>query len=435
MSSTLAQHTPHRRPAAARPGAAVPADLADRLRRMASPRDQLIAIAEHERRRLERSVAGMVGATNAEDVVSEVIVRQLERHATDPTTSYASVEGYHRLRASLIRSTRNAAIDMTRRRAWAEVLAGGPGDPHLRGALLGCGGDPDGDSAAGSLAAALDGAALYDALRRIDPADADVLRVKLMEGATFAGLAEHLGVRSTNAAYKRYLRAIRAAQSALARYGAGGYCADSAPYLALLAQEVAGDLDHRPLSEILGEARAEAIRLHVWGASDTPGDDGCHGCQIATRREGRALAMFLPPALLAMPVPRPAGLVAAVAGVRDAVTTWLEGVLTGLGPAAPGGAGLLGRGAALTAAATLTLGGAATIRTLTPGGTPPAPAPAVARVRVALVAVPPGVRTRNRAAPPARTARSPDALCRSCAPAPHAASTTGSAAREFTPGP
>ena len=433
MSSTLATHTPRRRPAAARPGASVPADLADRLRRMTDPRDQLIAIAEHGRRRLERSVAGMVGATNAEDVVSEVIVRHLERHASEPPTSYAGVEGYHRLRASLIRSTRNAAVDMTRRRAWAEVLTGGPGDPHLRGALLGNAEDPGGGAGAGSLAAALDGAALYDALRRLDPADADVLRVKLVEGATFAGLAAHLGVRSTNAAHKRYLRAIRAAQSALARYGAGGYCSDSAPYLALLAQEVAGRANHRPLSEMLGEARAEAIRLHVWGAPDTPGDEGCHGCQIATRREGRALAMFLPPVLLAMPVPRPAGLVAAVTGARDAVTTWLAGVLTGFGPAAPGGAGLLGRGAALAAAAILTVGGAATLRTLTPGGT--ATAPAVARARVLPAVIPPAVRAPHRAAPPARVARPPDAACHACAPALRTASAPGSAAREFTPGP
>ncbi len=204
MTTALPAST-RRRPPAARPGSTVPAGLAERLARLPDPRDQLVAIAEHERPRLERRTAAMVGLTNAQDVVSEVIVRHLEAHLAQPRPSYLGVEGYHRLRASLIRSARNAAVDFGRRRAWAEVLAGGPGDPALEGALLGRAPATDDDDADDSLPSRLDAAALYDALRRLKPRDADVLRVKLVERRTFAELARHLGVRSTNAAHKHYL--------------------------------------------------------------------------------------------------------------------------------------------------------------------------------------------------------------------------------------
>lgn len=436
MSTTITT----RRAPRARPGATIPEALAEQLRHASDARDQLILIAEHERRAIERSVTPIVGATNAEDVVSEVIVQHLERHLVQPEWTYDDGESYHRMRASLRRAARNRAIDVYRRKRQVERLldesaltASAEGAQDERTALV----------------ASLDGAALYDAFRRLDPRDATVLRIKLVEGGTFKVLAAHLGVASPNAAHKHYLRAIKAAQRVLDRYGNGDYCRDYGPYLGLAVQEESAD-DDLPLTAVVGDARAREIALHVFGDPREPNDAGCHACQTAVRRERAAIGAFLPPPTLAAPA---GGVVSGIAGgLRDGwdwAAGWLA-ALAGGGTMGPAAGGLTAKGAALVAAAAVAVTGPVLV-----GGGPGEPAgrtPDRIAAASALTPVPvdrrPPTRSRARVSQAVRSRRAPSAHTkpaqtttrRDAAPARRIerhgpTSPPPGAAREFTPGP
>ena len=365
---TTQTHTPvvatrGRRRLGARPGSTVPTHIAMRLRGVTDGAEQLGAIAHHTLPELIGKIAWQVGHAKAEDLAMDVIERHLAEHRKNPRDTYHHVDEYHRLRASLIRSTVNASIDHLRCKSTRVEMPVGSffddGDHDL--ALAG--GDLPIDECDEALHRRLDAAALYDGLRRVDARDAELLRMKL-DGSTFVELADHLGVRSTNAAYKQYQRALSAAQKILERYGAGGYCAEYGASLLLLRQEAAATDDgaERPLTDMVGTERAREIRLHVYGDPAIASDDGCAGCRNAGREHEMILGSFLPPPLLLIPA---AGLLAAlkgaVGGAWSGLTGWMGGLFGGGGGAAAG-VGVVAKGTAIVAAAAVAVGGSVMVR-------------------------------------------------------------------------
>jgi DNA-directed RNA polymerase specialized sigma24 family protein len=345
-------------------GSTVPSGLTDQLDRSADSRDQLAAIAMHHFQDLVRQVAWQVGDAKAEDLVQDVIVRHLTKHDADPQRSYASVSAYHKLRASLIRSTKNAAIDHMRRKSTrAETSVGTFTDDALRGLASSDSGDPISETAPRDL----DSSALQDGLRRVDKRHAQLLRMKL-SGATFGDIGTHLGV-STTTAFNVFKRAMSAVQPILERYGAGGFCRDSGPYLLLVRQERDAETaanGERPLTDLIGSEHAREIRLHVYGDPDVDSDEGCDACQHAGAQQGSALVMYLPEPLLLVPS---GGLIAAAkdtaVSVWGSVAGWLAGLSGSSDTAAlidvTEGAGVGVMSAAVLAAAALIVGGALTV--------------------------------------------------------------------------
>lgn len=442
-----------RRPAGVRPGSTVPKEVATRLRDVGDAVEQLGAIAQHTLPEMIRKIAWQVGHAKAEDLAMDVIERHLVEHAAHPRDGYCTVEGYHRLRASLIRSTVNASIDHLRRKGtWVEMPVGSFFDEDAHHNLPHNGAGLTTETQDEGVHRQLDAAALYDGLRRLDARDAELLRMKL-EGSTFTDLARHLGVRSTNAAFKHYQRAVCAVQKVLERYGAGGYCTECAPYLLLVRQEVAATPGaERPLTDMIGAERARAIRLHVYGDPQIASDDGCAGCRTAGREHEIILGSFLPAPLLILPA---VGLVAAVkgavGGAWSGLTGWLGGMFGGGGAAV--GAGVSAKGTAIVAAAAIAVGGSVTVRNAVHD------APSSVRAKVAVQAssaVTPSVALAPRRAPrarpsapatlPSRTTATPSAPEAEFAPTPWPrasaarlrparATAGGSALGEFAPGP
>ncbi len=433
MSTDAPAHigaTRARRPTRARPGATIPTQIIDRLRGVTDPADQLGAIAHHALPELVRKIAWQVGHAKAEDLAMDVIERHLAEHRKNPRDSYCTVEDYHRLRASLVRSTVNASIDHLRRKSTrVELPIGSFGEDYTHSKVVRAGGEMIADDAEDGPHHRFDAAALYDGLRRVDTRDAELLRMKL-DGSTFAELADHLGVRSTNAAYKRYQRAMSAVQTVLERYGAGGYCADHGSYLLLLRQEVAfsGDGGEQPLTDMVGQERALGIRMHVYGDPAIASDDGCAGCRKAGQEHEMILGSFLPPPLLLVPA---AGVIPAVtgalAGAWSALSGWFGGLLGGGGGGAAAGVGVATKGAALVAAATVAVGGAITIHTVVDG----APAKSVP-VKAFGRDPTPSVTIEPRRPAPVHTSIPKPAAARRAASRPPAA---GSARDEFAPTP
>ena len=101
----------------ARPGSTVPTHIAMRLRGVTDGAEQLGAIAHHTLPELIGKIAWQVGHAKAEDLAMDVIERHLAEHRKNPRDSYHHIDEYHRLRASLIRSTVNASIDHLRRKS------------------------------------------------------------------------------------------------------------------------------------------------------------------------------------------------------------------------------------------------------------------------------------------------------------------------------
>ena len=339
-------------------GSPVPVDLTDQLPSVADARDQLAAIAMYHFRDLVRQVAWQVGDAKAEDLVQEVIVRHLDKHDANPQSRYTSVTAYHKLRLSLITSTKNAAIDHLRRKSTrAELPVGSFSDDMLED-LVGTEGGELTLEISDEATRDLDSSALHDGLRRVDKSHAQMLRMKL-SGATFGEIATYMGV-STTGAYKAYQRAMRAVQPVLERYGAGGFCDEYGPHLLLVRQEHDG-ADDRPLTDMIGAERAREIRLHVYGDPEVPADDGCVACRRSGAQQGSALVISLPAPLLLVPT---GGLVTvgkdAAASTWGLVTGWI-GDLLGSGGAATGGvvasAGVATKGAAVVAAVVLAAGG------------------------------------------------------------------------------
>jgi RNA polymerase sigma factor (sigma-70 family) len=347
----------------------VPSGITDLLDRGSDARDQLAAIAMHHFQDLVRQVAWQVGDAKAEDLVQDVIVRHLTKHDADPKSGYTSVSGYHKLRASLITSTKNAAIDHLRRKSTRAETSVGTFTDDALGRLAGAdSGDPITESASRDL----DSSALQDGLRRVDKRHAQLLRMKL-SGATFGDIGTHLGV-STTAAFNAFQRAMRAVQPILECYGAGGFCRDSGPYLLLVRQERDAETDssgERPLTDLIGSEHALEIRLHVYGDPDLDSDEGCVACQHAGAQQGSALVMYLPEPLLLVPA---AGLIAAAkdtaVSVWGSVAGWLGGLSDNSGTAAgdvTAGAGVAAKSAALIAAAALAVGGGITVNRVANG--------------------------------------------------------------------
>lgn len=344
-------------------GSTVPSGITDQLDRTADARDQLAAIAMHHFRDLVRQVAWQVGDAKAEDLVQDVIMRHLTKHDAGQRPDYTSVRGYHKLRASLITSTKNAAIDHLRRKSTrAETSVGTFMDDAVRGRAGSDGGDPNSENAPRDL----DSSALQDGLRRVDKRHAQLLRMKL-SGATFGDIGTHLGV-STTAAFNAFKRAMNAVQPILERYGAGGFCRDSGPYLLLVRQERDAETasnGERPLTDLIGSEHALEIRLHVYGDPDVDSDEGCDACQHAGAQQGSALVMYLPEPLLLVPS---AGLIAAAKDTAvsawASIAGWLAG-LSGSGGTAlvdvTEGASAAVKGAAVLAAAAMAVGGTITI--------------------------------------------------------------------------
>jgi DNA-directed RNA polymerase specialized sigma24 family protein len=350
-------------------GSTVPSGITDQLDRTADARDQLAAIAMHHFQDLVRQVAWQVGDAKAEDLVQDVIVRHLTKHDAGPRPDYTSVRGYHRLRASLITSTKNAAIDHLRRKSTrAETSVGTFMDDALRGRA----GSDSGDSIPENAPRDLDSSALQDGLRRVDKRHAQLLRMKL-SGATFADIGTHLGV-STTAAFNAFKRAMSAVQPILERYGAGGFCRDSGPYLLLVRQERDAETasnGERPLTDLIGSEHALEIRLHVYGDPDVDSDEGCDACQHAGAQQGSALVMYLPEPLLLVPS---GGLIAAAkdtaVSVWGSVAGWLAGLSGSSGTAlvdVTEGASVAVKSAAVLAAAALAVGGALTVNHVATG--------------------------------------------------------------------
>lgn len=410
-------------------GSTVPSSIIDQLDRSADARDQLAAIAMHHFQYLVRQVAWQVGHAKAEDLVQDVIVRHLTKHDADPQPDYTSVSGYHKLRSSLITSTKNAGIDHLRRKSTrAETSVGTFTDDALRGLAGSDSGDPIPEDAPRDL----DSSALQDGLRRVDKRHAQLLRIKL-SGATFADIATHLGV-STTAAFNAFQRAMSAVQPILERYGAGGFCRDSGPYLMLVHQERNAEADpngERPLTDLIGSEHALEIRLHVYGDPDVDSDEGCVACQHAGAEQGSALVMYLPAPLTLVPA---GGLIAAAKGtgvsVWGSVTGWLGG-LSGSSAAAAGrvtaGASVAAKSVAVVAAAALAVGGTITISHVANGH------PATTRAR-SLVATPAPTVTAN---PRGTTPQSmpPKSSPRKTASTDRRPSRPGSPAAEFAPAP
>ena len=457
-------HTPTvpkrgRRPIGVRPGSTVPAEIATRLHGVGDAGEQLGAIARHTLPEMIRRIAWQVGHAKAEDLAMDVIERHLADHAANPREGYCTVEAYHRLRASLIRSTVNASIDHLRRKSTrVEVPVGSFFDEGEHDSLLREGGDLTTEAEDEALHRRLDAAALYDGLRRLDARDAELLRMKL-DGATFADLAGHLGVRSTNAAFKQYQRAVCAVQKVLRRYGAGGYCADYAPYLLLVRQEAAATDDgERPLTDVVGAERARAIRLHIFGDPEIASDDGCAGCRTAGCEHEIILGSFLPAPLLLLPA---VGLVAAVkgavGGAWSGLTGWLGGMFGGGG--ATVGAGVAAKGTAIVAAAAVAVGGSVTVRNAVHHAPSPVraevavqasrdspvpqastPSVVITRQRVpptrpSVPAAQPSRTTATVSAPEAEFAPTPRPRMRAARTRPARAASGGSALGEFAPGP
>ncbi len=413
----------------ARPGSTVPTHIAMRLRGVTDGAEQLGAIAHHTLPELIGKIAWQVGHAKAEDLAMDVIERHLTEHRKNPRDSYHHVDEYHRLRASLIRSTVNASIDHLRRKSTRVEMSVGSffddGDHDMAVA----GGDLPIDECDEALHRHLDAAALYDGLRRVDARDAELLRMKL-DGATFTELADHLGVRSKNAAFKQYQRALSAAQTILERYGAGGYCAEYGASLLLLRQEAAATDDgaERPLTDMVGTDRAREIRLHVYGDPAIASDDGCAGCRNAGREHEVILGSFLPPPLLLIPA---AGLLAAVkgavGGAWSGLTSWLGGLFGGGGGAAAG-AGVAAKCTAVIAATAVAVGGSVTVRNAV-HRSPPKPVPAKVS---AMTPAPAVVFTPRRTTRP----RTSTATTKASAATPARITTrAGSPAAEFTPTP
>lgn len=415
-------------------GSVVPVMLIDHLRSVPDGRDQLAVIAMHHFRDLVRQVAWQVGDAKAEDIVQDVILRHLGKHDTGPQSEYTSVNAYHKLRSSLITSTKNAAIDHLRRKSTrAEIAVGSFSDDTLHDLVGRKGGDPAFESP-DDAPRDVDGAALHDGLRRIDKRHSRLLRMKL-SGATFSDIATHMGV-STTTAYNAYQRAMRAVQPLLERYVAGGFCDEYGPHLLLARQEhdCAGNPpDEQPLTDMIGTERAREIRLHVYGDPDVPADDGCVACRHSGAEHGAALIVYLPTPLLLVP----AGGLFAVAKSTAAGTwgsiTGCIGALLGDGGTATGGAGagamVAAKGAAVVAAAALAVGGTITVRHLA-GGYPSTTTPAttLAANPIQMVAARP-----RRVTPPSAAVRTSAPRTATSSRANTAGS--GSPAAEFTPAP
>ena len=351
-----------RRPAV-RAGSTIPTQLADMLRGVGDPKQQLALITAHHSPEVVKDLAYVVGRAQAEEFVQDAILRLFETHTPKPGAPYTSVEGYHRLRAALITYSTNKVIDHRRRVATrSEVLVAAMDDPETSQWLEREGGNLAIEAGDANLVANLDASALYDAMRRVDIRDAELVRMKL-EGATFYDICGHLGVRSTNAAFKHYSRAVCAVQKILRHYGFGGYCNDYGEYLLLARQEVAaaGRDSERPLTEMVGDERALEIRLHVYGDPNIPSDEGCYGCQHAGETHAVALHTFNP--LIFLPA---AGLVGAakgaIAGAWGNITGWFGGLFGGGATGgATAGTGVVAKGAAVVVAATAAVGGTITI--------------------------------------------------------------------------
>lgn len=377
-----------RRRPAARTGSTIPPQIAEMLRSVSDPKEQLALITAHHSPHVVKDLSYLVGFAQAEEFVQDVILQLLETDTPTPGAPYTSVEGYNRLRARLITYSTNRVIDHSRKTsARSEVLVGTMSDPATTEWLEREGGRLAIDVDDETLVSNLDASALYDAMRRVEPRDAELVRMKL-EGATFNDICEHLRVRSTNAAFKQYSRAVCAVQKVLRQYGFGGFCSDYGEYLLLLRQEVTADSQgtERPLTEMVGKERALEIRLHVYGDPKISSDEGCHGCRHAGETHAVALHSFNP--LVFLPA---AGLIGvakgAIAGAWGNLTGWVAGLF---------GGGAAVKGTAVVVAATAAIGGTITIEHVAHNARPAAPASSPAQTRV--VTVP-----RPKFTPPART--------------------------------
>ncbi len=416
MSTHTPRHTDGTRPRRAPrrwASATVPMDLTDQLGRFADARDQLAAIAMYHFRDLVRQVGWQVGDAKAEDLVQDVILRHLGRHDTDPQPQYTSVNAYHKLRSSLITSTKNAAIDHLRRTATrAEMPVGTFGGDRVDTVVGRAGGVLTSD-VCDDLVRDLDSSALHDGLRRVDGRHAQLLRMKL-NGATFSDIATHMEV-STTTAYKAYQRAMRSVQPVLERYGAGGFCNEYGPYLMIARQEHDRADDpsgEQPLTDMIGIERALELRLHVYGDPDVDSDEGCVACRHAGAQHGAALVMYLPAPLLLMPA---TGVIAvakgAAASVWSSVTGWFSGLLGG-----SAASGVAAKGVGVVIAAAVAIGGTITVNHVADGHVAPArgakgltAAPAVTIAGQPKPVTPPPIPARTssrRSTPATSTARS-----------------------------
>ena len=161
---------------------------------------------------------------------------------------------------------------------------------------------------------------------------------------------------------------MSAVQPILERYGAGGFCRDSGPYLLLVRQERDAETasnGERPLTDLIGSEHALEIRLHVYGDPDVDSDEGCDACQHAGAQQGSALVMYLPEPLLLVPS---GGLIAAAkdtaVSVWGSVAGWLAGLSGSSGTAlvdVTEGASVAVKSAAVLAAAAMAVGGTITV--------------------------------------------------------------------------
>jgi RNA polymerase sigma factor (sigma-70 family) len=386
-------------------------------------------IVDHLRPELTRVARAAGAGAGAEDVVSDVIARHLARAASGAHGPLATADGYQHLRASLLVSVRNAARNWQRdnRRTIAvagEVLADlVDHETPVEEALF----DEE------------DVRALRDAIDRLGPEDARVAQLIGVEEFSSRQAAALLGLPKSTV-HDAWGRARRAIRESVERYLEGGYCSDSAPYLALLDAQRRAEWDgaaDRPLDDVVGAVRAAEIARHVYGG---PGAGGCPACRLARARERAALRSFLPPVVIAPPAGRLDAVRDALLGTWDAVVGGLArladdatGALLGAGGGAAGIGGT--KTAAILTSATLAVG-ASTVapRLATEHGAEPRRSevvrPAPARPSAAL----PARRARTTAASTA-TRSTADPPPRRAQVARTSPSRPGSPVVEFTPGP
>ena len=399
-------------------------------------RDEFTVIVEHLRPDLLRVARAAGLGPSAEDVVSDTIARHFGRVLADPPATLTAPASYQHLRASLIVSVRNAARNW--HRDHRRTIPLGTGEVA---ALIGANeASPAHDAL---IFDAEDTRALREALSRLDPADAEVVRLVGLEACTVRAAAAELGLPKSTVqdTWRRVQVTLRASVD---RYLDGGYCAEYAPHLALLdAQRRAQreGSDERPLDEVVGSERSEAIARHVYGTSAD--GDGCHTCRLTRIRQRAALRAFLP-----VPVLPPAG-GSVLDATRDALHGMWDGACAAIGRLTDeissclvgGGGSAVGLGgskaAAWVTAATLTVGAA----TVTPVLTNQRPSRPTAPAVHSTAGSPGGASASGHAASGAPAGRriAPRAVAPRAAAPPRARSRgstgAGSAAAEFTPGP
>ena len=253
---------------------------------------QFALIAERLRGELVGVAEACGVGSMAEDVAAEVIAGWCRRVAGDPPVTFATADAFERLRAGLLVSVRNAAMNWQRDNSRTVAV-----DDAALAELVG----PDPHDMDAELFDGVDVAALSEALSRLDPVQAEVARLVGLEGLSVRQAGVRLGVSKSTAA-EAWVKVQAVLRGSVRRYLTGGYCREVAPHLALLdAQRRAtrAGLPDRPLDDALGAVEAGRVARHVYG--DPAGGGGCAACRRTRTRERAALGVFLPPPLLTPP--------------------------------------------------------------------------------------------------------------------------------------